>query len=181
MLVILIIIGVLFAIAAPGWDAFLNNQRLTGARELVVQSLKQAQTKAKTSKTAQIVGFRYENGFPEVSSGVYLLTNPASSLNNWQRLGENRLPSNTVEVTTSRTAAPNLPADSIVFDAEGAVAQYPLVPAQEIQNAGDEGKEAYLRVTLRNPNASNPAASQRCVKVKTLLGALQLDERDKCN
>jgi prepilin-type N-terminal cleavage/methylation domain-containing protein len=179
MLVILIIIGILFAIAAPGWDAFVSRQRVTTAREQVVLALKQAQTTAKTSKVPQIVAFRNStDGFPEFSSGVYIEPSPAQPTtpipNNWQRLGENKLPANSVEAKVKRltATAANLPDNSIVFDTSGAVAQYPLVEQQF--NSG--GKEGFLKVTVGKSPLSSNTGSQRCAIVKTLLGSIQQAE-----
>ena len=181
MLVIIIIIGILFAIAAPGWDAFLSRQRVSTAREQVVQAIKQSQTTAKTSKVPQIVAFRYASGFPEISSGVYIqpsVDQPTTPIpDNWQRLGENKLPANSVEVKVKRltATAANLPDNSIVFDTSGAVAQYPLVD----QKFDTGGKEGYFKVTVGRPPVGG--GSQRCVIVKTLLGAIQQADGTDCN
>lgn len=176
MLVILIIIGVLFAIAAPGWDTFLSRQRVGSARELVVQTLKQAQTTAKTSRSPQIVTFRNQNGFPEFSSGVY---NPTAVIDNWQRLGENNLPANSVEVTVTRlTPDTTLRKDAIVFDTSGAVAQYPLVAQTFDSSAG--GKNGYFKVTVAKPGTPTGGAGKRCVTIRTLLASTQVAEGAAC-
>jgi prepilin-type N-terminal cleavage/methylation domain-containing protein len=181
MLVIIIIIGILFAIAAPGWDAFLSRQRVNTAREQVVQAVKQAQTTAKTSKVPQIIAFRTfpsTNGFPEFASGAYVEdTHKTQPPSNWQRLGENSFPAGSVEVKVKRlTPESTLVKDAIVFDASGTVEQYPLD-----QKFDSGGKEGFLKVTVGKSPLSTNSGSQRCVIVKTILGAIQQAEGTDCN
>jgi prepilin-type N-terminal cleavage/methylation domain-containing protein len=57
MIVVLVIIGILAAIAAPGWLAFANSRRANAARDQVVQVLRQTQAQARTSKSVQSVTF----------------------------------------------------------------------------------------------------------------------------
>ena len=179
MLVILIIIGILFAIAAPSWDTFLSRQRVTSARELVVQTLKTAQTKAKTSRSPQMVVFRNQNGFPEFFSGAYNSTtgNPATTLDSWQRLGENNLPATTIAVQVTRKTAETtgLRKDAIVFDTSGAVAQYPSKAALEL-----DGTNGFFKVTVSKPGTFG-GGGQRCVTIQTLLASTQIGEGTACN
>jgi prepilin-type N-terminal cleavage/methylation domain-containing protein len=72
MLVLMIIIGVLFAIAAPGWDALLSRQRVSTAREQVVQIIRQAQSEARTSNMPRLVVFDPNpTGVPRVANIAY--------------------------------------------------------------------------------------------------------------
>src|SRR4028119_2275823 len=50
LIVIVLIIGILSAIAAPGWLAFINRQRVRTVNDRVFQSLRLAQSEAKLTK-----------------------------------------------------------------------------------------------------------------------------------
>jgi prepilin-type N-terminal cleavage/methylation domain-containing protein len=51
MLVVVAIVGILFSIAAPGWVGFMNRQRVSSARDQVVQAIRTAQAEAQRSRT----------------------------------------------------------------------------------------------------------------------------------
>jgi len=50
LLVIVLVLGILSAIAAPNWLAFINRQRVRTVNDRVFQSLRLAQSEAKRSK-----------------------------------------------------------------------------------------------------------------------------------
>ncbi|MHC5610553.1 MAG: pilus assembly FimT family protein [Nostoc sp.] len=53
LLVVILMIGVLSAIAVPSWLGFVNNQRLSKASDKIVQDIKTAQSEAKRLKLLQ--------------------------------------------------------------------------------------------------------------------------------
>ncbi|MGV0025149.1 pilus assembly FimT family protein [Phormidesmis priestleyi] len=61
-LVVVLMIGVLAAIAAPSWIAFLNVQRLNAAQGQVFEILRKAQSTAKLKRVKQQVNFRQKDG-----------------------------------------------------------------------------------------------------------------------
>ncbi len=85
LLVIVILIGLLAAIAAPSWLAFLNNQRLSTAQSQVFDVLRQAQTTAKLKRVDYQVSFR-QGSRAEWAMHPTTLTDPASF--SWNSLGE---------------------------------------------------------------------------------------------
>jgi prepilin-type N-terminal cleavage/methylation domain-containing protein len=52
VLVVMVMVGVLTAIAAPAWSGFVTNQRLSASQTLVLQAIKTAQSEAKTRKVS---------------------------------------------------------------------------------------------------------------------------------
>lgn len=65
LMVITVIIGVLSAIAAAGWDAFTTRQRIRAVNDQVFQALRSAQSDAKLKKETRAVVFHVEaNGTP---------------------------------------------------------------------------------------------------------------------
>lgn len=57
VLAIALIVGILSSIAAPGWLAFINNQRVRTVNDRVLQTLRSAQSEAKRSKRDITVTF----------------------------------------------------------------------------------------------------------------------------
>jgi len=57
-IVVIVILGILAAIAAPAWQAYLNTQRLNAARSEAVNVLSDAKTRAKQQRISYEVGFR---------------------------------------------------------------------------------------------------------------------------
>lgn len=182
VLVIIIIIGVLFAIAAPGWEAFLSRQRITSGREQVLQVLRQAQSEARTSRTARVVVFDVNppNGVPRVTSAPFRSAStfpvPLNSVSNWKALGSGDTPSNALRMRTNIN-------NQIVFDGNGAVAQssnllnIPVNQFAALPNSSEPG----FAVTVSSGRV--PAAqtdTRRCVIVQTLLGSTRLAEGANC-
>lgn len=62
VLVVVVIVGILSAIAAPGWLSFTNNQRARTSQSRVYSAVKDAQSTAKSEKINYQVSFRTNNG-----------------------------------------------------------------------------------------------------------------------
>ncbi len=78
MLVAIAIMGILMAIAAPGWNNFLANRNLTSAQDQVLQSIRQAQVQAIQTHQTWQVSFQEPNGI--IQFAVHGLDNAP----NWQ-------------------------------------------------------------------------------------------------
>src|SRR5690242_15567692 len=78
LLVVIVMIAALAAIAAPGWGAFVNRQRVNKAQDRILAALQDAQTTAKKRKLSYQVSFRTSNGVAQYV--VHPATVPSSSL-----------------------------------------------------------------------------------------------------
>lgn len=170
MLVIIAIIGILFAIAAPGWETFLSRQRISAAREEVLQVLRQTQSDARTSRSARVVAFdvrpgnRHRIGVAPYVSNTALPVAPANF--KWKTLGDDS-PEGSLGLFINAGSPPATNATrQLVFDANGAIAQPPTVP-------GAQTLPFYI--TLARGGANAPG-SNRCIVIQTLLGSTRLDE-----
>jgi prepilin-type N-terminal cleavage/methylation domain-containing protein len=171
VLVVIIIIGILFAIAAPGWEAFLSRQRVNTAREQVLQIIRQAQSQARSTRTARVVYFDPNNGVPRVVSAPFQRgggTVAATTLSGWKALGGDSIQPGSLQMSVSPTSANN----QIVFDGNGTVAQPPTTAA-----AQSVSPPFVVTVARGGTTASG---TKRCVLVTTLLGATQLAEGSAC-
>jgi prepilin-type N-terminal cleavage/methylation domain-containing protein len=62
VLVVVVMVGILSAIAAPGWLSFTNNQRARTSQSRIYSAVKDAQSLAKSKKVGYQVSFRTNNG-----------------------------------------------------------------------------------------------------------------------
>jgi prepilin-type N-terminal cleavage/methylation domain-containing protein len=154
LLVVVMLVGVLAAIAGPGWLTFVNRQRINGVRGEVYQTLQLAQSEAKKNKLSRTVAFssRSTDGLPQVS----INGGPP------QLLGQGQIKKG--QITNFKVTTPTTPpTNSITFDYQGNVDE---------QN-GKSAKTPYI-VTVSGPGG------KRCVIVQTLLGGMRTANEKDC-
>lgn len=159
LLVVVMLVGILAAIAAPGWLTFVNRQRINALRGEVYQTLQTAQSDAKKNKLSRTVTFstfsNSKNDLPQVSINGGPL----------QQLGTGQIKKGQItdfKVTTSTTP----PINSITFDYQG------NVTTTDYQN----GKSASPPFTV----TVSGAGGKRCVIVQTLLGGMKTANEKDC-
>ena len=165
-LVILVIVGTLAAIAAPGWLGFMSQQRLARSNEQVLQAVRKAQADAKRTGSYRELRFNFVADPPQyavlpvVTSLTPTLTLspvPAGQIpaHNWETLGQGNIGTNTIRLTDNN---PN--GDSIIFSPKGDVVRRTLATSNPTT------LPYIVRVSLHNrPNV------RRCIRVETILGA----------
>ncbi|MCU0565142.1 MAG: prepilin-type N-terminal cleavage/methylation domain-containing protein [Oculatellaceae cyanobacterium Prado106] len=155
MLVVVVMIGILAAIAAPSWISFMNNRRANAARDQILQSLRQAQDQATRVKRSQVVQFNTAANPPTIT--VAGVATP---------LGQGDLKPNMVGLTILRGATSTncTTTACIEFSAAG--------------NVVNELTEDGIAIIVSSPPGSN---SRRCVIVKTLLGSMITENGADCN
>ncbi len=187
VLVVIIIIGVLSAIAAPGWLAFINNRRISTMRGQVADSLRKAQTEAKTTRTMRAVIFDVSAAkinsprmavvrcSPTSSTGEQVIsisdecivrTNPNINESEWQVLGNGEVKQGVVQFTSKTIGQTNSGGNPdqvrLVFDANGLV------------KTNLSGAIPFtIGFGLTKPGSSTTLSGEpRCVVVRTLLGGI---------
>lgn len=184
LLVIVIIIGILSAIAAPGWLSFINNRRISSMRGQVSNILRKAQTDAKTTRTMQAVLLDTSatgRKSPKVAI-VRCLTTAATVITSegcdltgvipdWQTLGNGDVKPGVVQYTSTTIAQTNAgSADRIqlVFDANGLV-----------KTSLSGAMPFTISFGLTKPGSTPTLSGQpRCVVVQTLLGGISEGNSD---
>jgi len=146
VLVIALIVGILSSIAAPGWLAFINNQRVRTVNDRVLQTLRSAQSEAKRNKRDITVTFDTSVDPPTVT-----IDNITQQLN-----AEGEIKPGTLALTVDKPPASTTPANSIVFDYQG--------------NLTPDTTPFFVTV------ASSGGGTKQCVIVQTLLGGMRTDE-----
>lgn len=84
VLVVVMMVGILAAIAAPGWLAFTNRQRANKGNDAVLTAIQEAQRESKMKKVSYSISFQTESNIPKVA--IYPAKNPD---------GTNAIPKNT--------------------------------------------------------------------------------------
>lgn len=168
VLVIIIMVGILFAIAAPSWVGFINRQRLTTARDQTFELLRSAQAEAKRTKVSRAIAFDNAAQKPRVI--VVPVVNDLStptidpSDGRWQVLGNGDIKSGAIKISGRPDKGAETSSGTIVFDTYGNVS--PKIGA------------APYTITIQATTATSP---KRCVRVTTLIGAMVTAEDSDCN
>ena len=158
LMVVVVIIGILSAIAVPGWNAFINNQRTRTVNDAVFRALRSAQSDAKLKKKDITVTFKDDEDPP-----VVIINNIAQTLN-----ANGEIKAGMVELVTGvcdtncTTFNPDPPTDSdITFNYLGTVENTQALPfAITVSTANDGFK--------------------RCIIVETLLGGIRTAKDSNC-
>ncbi|MDP5017014.1 MAG: type II secretion system GspH family protein [Dolichospermum sp.] len=186
MLVVVLMIGILSAIAAPNWMTFVSRQRLNKASDAVLSVIKQTQTEAKNKKRNYSVSFQVNSttNIPEYI--IYQGTTPPSS--GWTTLGDTLglqarqvfLYTNLTSLTAFNTtnASKNIVATTtgtgtITFDYIGAVAN----------KTGSTVADTPLKVMVATPQSTGSVAGslKRCVIIDGLIGGIRTAKDTDCS
>ncbi|MBN3961328.1 MAG: prepilin-type N-terminal cleavage/methylation domain-containing protein [Nostoc sp. NMS8] len=193
VLVVVLMIGILSAIAAPSWLAFVNRQQLNKANDAVLAALQDAKREAKKSKLSYTVSFQKNTTTQNVEVAVYR-TNPGVPTwkplgadigvsSNKLLLGANLSGENTANSTNNSPVSYTLSTPiKITFDYMGALPTLPTPPNFGTVPAGTEPPG--LKIVVAVPSASNSTSAssvKRCVIVKTLLGSILTAKDNKCD
>ncbi len=158
LLVVMIMVGILSAIAAPGWLGFVNNQRINASQTKIFQAIKEAQSDAKVRKTSSD-GSRVRITFTTAT------TENAYRVDNVRRNGGNQSLEQGVTIS-SVTTSDNAPLTSIEFDSKGFIYD----PSSTLNNK--------YPICINLSIANSPRI--RWIGIKTLLGAVVTGSEGNC-
>jgi prepilin-type N-terminal cleavage/methylation domain-containing protein len=188
-LVVVIIIAVLSAIAAPGWLGFVSQRRANAANEVVLKALQQAQTEARSKKVSYSVSFRRD---PDSNNNLQIAVYPTiSTTPSWKNFGQDiGIKPGQVTIGTNlsgqNTAGSSIsydnndlsnPDNKITFDYMGAL---PLTAPSASTNFGN-GLIVVVAATSSSTSTQPIDSTRRCVKVATLLGSIRSGKLDSSN
>lgn len=162
LIVSIVIVGVLFSIAAPGWLAFANRQRANNVRDQIFQTLQRTQSDAIRTRQAQFL--KIDTAVDPPTLQVVALRTPLPNDTAVTPLGNNQLQPGMV--TLSRAGNLSLleagSAIGIGFDSEG-----------NLLNDVDPP----IKLTVEIPNST----VKSCVIVQTILGRAITESGSGCN
>ncbi len=153
VLVVVIIVGVLAGIAAPGWLGYLNRQRVGAVRSDLTQTLRTAQQDAQQRRQTVTVVVTNDGGRPTLRiNNVPQILGGESNSGNVQLTPYSFKADGTKDTTTT----------SIQFDYQGIPVNGDKIPF--VISIGAQGSTA-----------------QQCVIVANLLGSLKTADGAACN
>ncbi|WP_019499858.1 Tfp pilus assembly protein FimT/FimU [Pseudanabaena sp. PCC 6802] len=151
ILVVVIIIGVLAAIAGPNWLAFNNRQKLNSATNKVFTALKSAQSQAKKENRPKTVTI-------DVANGTITSPNAQESLDSTVKITSITRDNPTVSIISSNQA-------TILFDEKGT--PYKL-DTTFTPNTRSKDNLIPIQIKLKH----NLIGQEQCVTIRTLLGSV---------
>jgi prepilin-type N-terminal cleavage/methylation domain-containing protein len=180
ILVVVILIGVLSAIAAPGWLSFVNRQKVGSANERVLGSIQKAQSEAKTKKRKYNVSVRTKTISGKSTPQIVVHPSLTAAVDvpdaQWENLGEpgqlllgtNITTENNGGTTTS--FSDTLSEKTLIsFDYTGTL---PSNPTPDVTN------KLIIAVGIRLTSTS--VGQKRCATILTLLGTVSAAEGSSC-
>lgn len=145
MLVVVMAVGTLAAIAAPGWLRFMSVQTLNTGQDAVYQALRDTQQKAKIQHTNWATSLRVADG--TVQWAIHAATSAVAEAQ-WHSLDPH------LELNDETTLPKKDGVWKVVFDDRG----HPL---------------GLGTVSFSSKSAQGHAKPQRCVMISTIIGALR--------
>jgi type II secretory pathway pseudopilin PulG len=159
LIVIVLVLGILSAIAAPSWLAFINRQRVRTVNDRVFQSLRLAQSEAK--RTKRDITITFDTTVPPTVT----FTPPLATGGSTQTLdGGGEIKPGTIALRHNAPA----PANSIVFDYLGNVNELPPDPV-----------DPNVRRFVATVSPVNGGGKQ-CAIVETIIGGMRTAEGNDC-
>lgn len=162
LLVVIVMVGIISAIAAPSWLSFLNRQRMNSARGELMNVLKNAQDEAQSRRQSVQVNFPDLANLAPGSSplAVEVRPNSANTPGVETLLGNGEVGENFQVLADSP--------GQIVFDYDGRLVEQSGVTIPYV-----------IKIVDSNNDSANP--TQSCVAITTLLGGLQPANNEQCD
>lgn len=166
-LIVITMVGVLAAIAAPSWLSMVDKQRLNTAQDQALRVMREAQQQARNRKLCWEASFRddgtkvqWSTHLPSVATNNCPTVAPASSWI-WNNLAGEDAAKIAIDTSTNLSTT-NQPSGAygIQFQFNGWVNGLPR------------------KITFKTRNSSS--TTKRCVVVSTILGAMRTAENNNC-
>ncbi|MFH7025637.1 MAG: Tfp pilus assembly protein FimT/FimU [Heteroscytonema crispum UTEX LB 1556] len=190
LIAVVLMIGILSAIAAPGWLAFVNRQQVNKTNDVVFAALQDAQREAKKRKLNYSVSFKVKDKIPKIA--IHPDSTAAKDLpeKNWKPLGEDLDIKPGQFILGTNLSDKNIATATVSYDLSNPKTitfNYMgyLPPDAKLDplaaNSTDNTLGLKIVVAVPKPESyTEPSRVKRCVIVKTLLGSMLTEKDDKC-
>ena len=188
LIVIVLMLGILSAIAAPSWVTFITRQRVRTVNDRVLQTLRSAQSEAKRSKRDITVTFDL-TATTDPPTVTINLTDPATNPPQQTALpttpltppiqkvtldAGGEIKPRTIKLLTNQNLINN--AASITFNYQGNITS-PLIKTSTPPQTTDRFIVTVAPFDKSVPSGFGPnTKGKQCVIVETLLGSMRTDE-----
>ena len=170
LLVVMVMVGILAALAGPSWGNFANSQRLGAAQDATLRALREGQSKARQQKMVWEVCFR-DTG-TNVEYSVHRAGDGGCQNALWEPLlGDARA---LVQISNANSSFVGGGPYRVQFNSRGWLA----TDQDGGSFAGNEANvEERIGFAIRGQENLN---TYSCVFVDTLLGAIRVERNDAC-
>lgn len=168
VLVVMALIGILAAIAAPSWLGFANNQRLNAAQSRAFSALRLAQSNAKRTQVMWQITFR---NAPDIAQyAIHPDSTVTKTKTDWDNLPWQNFNEGVIIVESDDKTKPRITFIKVWADPEPDVYYTQFTPKGNVN--GQLG-----RITFGTQSSDR----KKCVIISTLLGAMRQAEDSNCN
>ncbi|NJK67481.1 MAG: prepilin-type N-terminal cleavage/methylation domain-containing protein [Microcoleus sp. SU_5_3] len=174
LLIVIIVLGIVSAIAAPSWLYFINNQRLKVSIDRVNSAMVTARSNAKRDKTAWQASFKQVGETVQVAVHKSEIPPAQVPAGEWKSLEHqiqiNRNDTTLLPINDQNEHKQNGTIRRAMFNFQGC-------PVYKISDeCGLTNYRAKGNLTLSHPNLKN---SDRCVIISTILGHKRTSQRQR--
>ncbi len=163
ILTVIVIAGILAAIAAPSWLRYISNQRVGAVQSALLQTLQQAQQEAIKTRQKVVVSVPTTDPMPKLTVGTRTI-----DLVDGGNIRPNTITLDVAAYTATATPTKDdADTQTLTFDYQGKATVQKGTTAQALP---------YV-ITITGRNSSRT----RCVVVYTLLGSMKSADGDLCN
>ncbi|MEM1393437.1 MAG: type II secretion system protein [Cyanobacteria bacterium P01_H01_bin.150] len=199
VLVVIVMVGILSAIAAPSWLGFVARQRLNKANDSVFAALREAQREAKKNKRSYSVSFRKSKDNVNVIEYAIYPTNDldgekidSKKINIWKPIGgelginpEQFLVGTNLKGTNEGNSDKNN--DNNIKKVKSTHNTTNVTETIAFDYAGTLPRDATgmpFKIVLATPKTSTsdkPSNLKRCVIVETFIGGIRTGKDEECD
>ncbi|MFE4106536.1 pilus assembly FimT family protein [Almyronema epifaneia] len=155
VLLVVLMVGILMGIAAPGWLAFADRQRMSTVRSDLLEVLRQAQADARQNRETRVITI-LDDALPSLQVGS------AASVGTVEILARDSVRPDYVDLTGFASVSGAWEASTAVsFDYEG-------LPDSD-------------QIPFKIEVSPRAAAAKQCVIIANLLGTLKTGSGDECD
>ena len=172
VLVVMVMIGILSAIAGPSWLTFVSGQRLKSVGNRALLAAREAQVKSKQQHRTWQVSFRDADGT------LQYWVHPADVTDSplWQSMEDGGSDAITIDTDSSSLSANCDPGDYCIQFADRGI----LDPDWKEKQASISD-DLIGRITFKRRSDQFDDPQRQCLVVTSLLGSVQLNRDDDCS
>jgi len=173
VLIVMVMVGILSAIAGPSWLTFVGTQRLKSVGNRALLAAREAQVKSKQQHRIWQVSFRDADGF------LQYWVHPEKSTDSplWQNMEDGDSNAITIDTDTSTLSTDCNPGDYCIRFADRGI----LEPEWKDDNQTGINNDLIGRIAFKRRSDQFDDPQRQCLVVTSLLGSVQLNRNDDCS
>lgn len=170
VLVVMLIVGILLAIAAPSWTSFVNNQRLYSAQNRAFSTLRLAQSYARRDQTMWQATFR--NTATSAQYAIHKTPTNTTNQTYWDSLPWENFEQG-VRIVDNTESQPRTTLTKLTAVPEPDVYRVQFKPQGIPNGLGELGRITFV--------GKSGGTRKKCVIISTILGSMRVATDSECN